>query len=260
MMTSPRTSAHYGRFVASAGGGRVHFGLPGICSARSASWDGSPGGNEQPREQPGKHADARRRPPGHQESQHGDRRGEAGPHRDHTKPSRRPVPSRASAPISAARTTRATNSVRTNGPARITSSARATSATRTTRTTQIGQRLAAAIARPQRRVGRRRRAEPRRVAAIVAVRMRRRRDPPPGGPHIVVGQIRPRRQPKLGERIMVHRSPSSNLTHVAPRTPRRVLRSRQAAPPRAAPFPMMLLVLRCPAATRVAWSRRSTAA
>ena len=71
--------------------------------------------------------------------------------------------------------------------------------------TEVGQRLAAAELRSEHDVGAGRRAEPGWVAAVLPVRVRRRRDSPPRGPHVVVRQAWPRRQPEQGERIAADR-------------------------------------------------------
>ena len=73
---------------------------------------------------------------------------------------------------------------------------------------RVGQCLAPAEGRPQRRIRRRGRREPGRVTAVLPVRVRRRRDPPPGGPHVVVAQPRPGRQPERGEQVIPHGHPS----------------------------------------------------
>ena len=69
---------------------------------------------------------------------------------------------------------------------------------------KVGECLAAAGPGPQRRVGRRRRGEAGRVAAIGAVGVGGGRYPPPRGPHLVVADLRPRGQPEDGERVGLH--------------------------------------------------------
>jgi DNA-binding CsgD family transcriptional regulator len=112
---------------------------------------------------------------------------------------------------------------------------------RVTAKTQLRQHLAAIPGGPQQGVRGGRRAERHRVAAVVPVGMRRRGDAPPRRSHVVVRQVRPRRQPEHPERI---------ITHAAPRTPRRAPRSRPAA--EAAPA----AIARAPPRRAAAWWAR----